>query len=125
VVVRASSEALAGGDAAVQAAWACVRARSHAPLRPPTVVAASGVSRRTLERRIQAHFGCSIQELIWRAHVDRAKRLLQESEQDLLGIALDSGFTSASAFATIFKRHAGLSPRAWRAHWRSLADPAE
>ncbi|MFW5751209.1 MAG: AraC family transcriptional regulator, partial [Planctomycetota bacterium] len=27
------------------------------------------------------------------------------------------GFVSASAFATVFKRHTGASPREWRRRW--------
>jgi LacI family transcriptional regulator len=119
VITRASSEALAGADEVLARAWSWLRQHADEAVHIPAVVRASGASRRSLERRVRERFGFGLQEAIWRAHVDRAKGLLQESDQDLLGIALDSGFSSASAFATIFKRFTGLSPREWRRRWRA------
>ncbi|MFW5844637.1 MAG: substrate-binding domain-containing protein [Planctomycetota bacterium] len=126
VVTRASSETLAGADAVLIRTWSWLRAHaSDEDLRIADLVAASGVSRRSLERRVQAQVGFGLQEALWRTRVAIAKGLLAESDQDLLGIALDSGFRSASAFATVFKRSTGLSPRAWRRRWRCGAHAGE
>ncbi len=119
VVQRASTAALAAGDPVLERTWRFLRAAAERPVNVAELVRASGVSRRGLENRVRTRLGFGLQEAIWRAHVARAKELLQDPEcsDNLLGIALASGFVSASAFATIFKRHTGTSPREWRRRW--------
>ena len=48
--------------------------------------------------------------------VEESKRLLSQQNQNLniLGVALDAGFNSKSAFNTAFKRHTGMTPKEFR-----------
>lgn len=49
--------------------------------------------------------------------IEEAKRLLRSPERDsknILGIALDSGFNSKSAFYNAFKKHTGMTPGQFR-----------
>jgi AraC family transcriptional regulator len=58
-----------------------------------------------------------------RRRLDRAARLLAETEQSVLDICLESGFASPASFATLFARRYQLSPRAFRRFARSEKNP--
>jgi AraC family transcriptional regulator len=46
--------------------------------------------------------------------MDEAKRLLRETKQSIVAIALDLGYSNPSHFAQIFRRETGLSPSDYR-----------
>ena len=46
--------------------------------------------------------------------IDKAKKALAKSRQDVAAIARELGFPSSQYFATQFKRETGMSPREWR-----------
>lgn len=46
--------------------------------------------------------------------IERAKRLLTESAQPIVGVAVDAGFATQSRLTTVFKRHTGFTPAAYR-----------
>jgi AraC family transcriptional regulator len=48
------------------------------------------------------------------ARMNAARRLLRETNQSIVAIALDLGFSSASHFAQVFRREAELSPSDYR-----------
>lgn len=48
------------------------------------------------------------------ARINAARRLLRETNQSIVAIALDLGFSSASHFAQVFRREAELSPSDYR-----------
>ncbi len=61
-------------------------------------------------------------EFLTRCRVEAAARLIREKpERNLTDIAFDCGFQSSQYFSTIFARHAGKSPRSWRASLASTA----
>lgn len=67
--------------------------------------------------------GENLGEFVQRIRLEWAgTALLQRPQADVLEIALDSGFQSASAFARAFKEHFGVTATAWRsggaAAWR-------
>ena len=51
--------------------------------------------------------------LTWK-RIERAKQLLIQSEIPITQVCVDIGFQSASSFSSLFRRHTGLSPRAFR-----------
>lgn len=51
---------------------------------------------------------------------DHAARELQATDKPIVDVAMESGFNNLSHFYHVFKRHRGMSPRAFR-----LSDPAE
>ncbi len=59
--------------------------------------------------------------------IEESQRLLARSDQrlNILGIALESGFNSKSAFNTAFKKYTGMTPKEYRAHagWQSTDSP--
>jgi AraC-like DNA-binding protein len=75
---------------------------------------ASGLSQRQLERKFQAAFAVSPQDFLIKTRLLAASRLLRESDESLVQIAFDCGFTDQSAFSLHFRRHFGITPRDFR-----------
>jgi len=46
--------------------------------------------------------------------MDAARRLLRETKQSVVDIALDVGYTNPSHFSQLFRRETGLSPSDYR-----------
>lgn len=58
--------------------------------------------------------GESPHQFVLRQRVESAQHLLKETDAPLAHIALESGFANQSHLTRIFKRHLGLTPRAYR-----------
>ena len=65
-------------------------------------------------RAFRNRFGETPHQFVLRRRIDRAKRLLSETETPLVEIALSCGFASQSHFASVFHRHVGLTPSRYR-----------
>ena len=63
---------------------------------------------------IKKETGLTAQEIIARHLVDRAKRRLTESTDDISIVAYESGFQHPQHFSRMFKRLTGLSPTQFR-----------
>lgn len=59
-------------------------------------------------------FGTTLLEYINRHRVTHAQRLLATTDDSVLKIALDSGFSSLSRFNAVFKAYSKCTPRAYR-----------
>jgi AraC family transcriptional regulator len=66
-------------------------------------------------RAFKQSMGMSPTNFIAERRIERAKRLLQETELPISEIALRAGFSSQSHFTTSFHRVAGATPKAFRA----------
>ena len=47
--------------------------------------------------------------------IDAARQMLEQTDQDLLTIALAVGFSDASYFTKVFRHQTDMTPSAWRA----------
>jgi AraC-like DNA-binding protein len=74
------------------------------------LVAASGLSPKTLVRHYQANFGVDPVEEIQRLRIAQAKRLLAAESRKIVEVAAECGFSSQAAFNNYFRRHTGCSP---------------
>ncbi len=77
-----------------------------------------GVSAAVLSTTINTCYGKNFRNLINEYRVEEAKRKLRDpalSHLSVLGIALESGFSSEASFYRIFKQHTSLSPAAYAA----------
>ena len=81
-----------------------------------------GISQRTFQRRLR-ELGTSFQQEINSAHLRIAKRLMQETDNSLKWIAIESGYASLQHFSSSFRARVGVSPSAWRVG-RSVAKQA-
>ncbi|MFI0474037.1 helix-turn-helix domain-containing protein [Halomonas sp. HMF6819] len=110
-------------------AWLCQRLTTlTAPSRTPQLVEALsrlscspleagarlGLSRRTLERRLEREAGVSPGQLMAFARLHYARRALIGSRQPLAQIALTCGYHDQSHFSHAFKRFALEAPGAYR-----------
>ena len=121
IVVRASSDAFSARDPEVQAALRFLADNSHHPIRVPDVTSATGVGRKTLERRFKEELGTTIYNELHRLRIERVKRQLVENvEAPIKEIGSNAGFASLSNFYAAFKKQTGVTPEAYRAEH---ADP--
>jgi AraC family transcriptional regulator len=56
--------------------------------------------------------GESPHHFVLRQRIERAQRLLKETDVPLAHIAVESGFANQSHLTRVFKQHRGLTPRA-------------
>lgn len=87
----------------------------------PTVgelAALAGVSERHLLRLFRARGGTSLVEFLRKARLQKATRLLTDTDLALKEIAHQLGFSSHASFATAFRRDTGAAPSAFRREHR-------
>jgi len=108
VVVRQSSNVIAIEDADVAAALSFIRLHAlDERLNVSRVVEATGLSRRTLERRFERHVGHTPHDEIQRLRLARVKQLLAETDLAQDTIAARSGFSHKAYMCTAFKKQTG------------------
>lgn len=78
------------------------------------LVAASGLSTKTLVRRYRAIFGIDPVDQVNGIRLGEAKRLLAVGSMTISDVAATCGFSSLAAFNNYFRRHAGCSPTAFQ-----------
>jgi AraC-like DNA-binding protein len=71
------------------------------------------MSERTLRRRLQ-DAGCSYRILLEQVQLERAKAMLERSDESMAAIAQRVGFSDARAFARAFRRWTGVAPHVYR-----------
>ncbi|MEM9079448.1 MAG: DNA-binding transcriptional regulator [Verrucomicrobiota bacterium] len=118
VITRRSTDTFAFEDEDLIRALHFIHHNAHRPIKVNDVVAATSLSRRSLEQRFRSQFHQSIHDEIWRVHFELAKKLLSTTDLGLQAVAERSGFRSASALANLFKQNTGLTPRTYRAENR-------
>lgn len=118
VVTRRSTDVMALADRAAARALRFIRENAARPIQVDEVVRHVGRSRRALEIRFRRAVGRSIHAEIQRAHIERVKRLLQETDLAMPKVAEAAGFTSASYFGAVVRRALGMTPAQYRRHVR-------
>jgi len=114
VAVRRSSDVVAQDDAVVAKALQVIRDRARHNLSVIDVCEAAGVSRRTMERRFFRSVNRSVLTEIVRRRLERAKRLLLETDLPCHNIAAEAGFGSLKTFNRAFCRIEGITPQNFR-----------
>ena len=91
-----------------------IREHADTTIKVRDVVAATTISRRSLEGRFNTLIGRTLHEEIWRGHFDLAMRLLSSSDLSLQEVAERSGFRTASALVNLFRQRLGVTPKEFR-----------
>ena len=105
-----------GNDEIVNRAVEFIWNHSHAYVDVGEVVAQTGLSRRSLERRFTKALRRSVLEEIQRCRLDRAKRLLTETRVPIKQVVHRAGLRSHQQLCLLFQAHEGMSPTAYREH---------
>lgn len=101
-------------DPVVVEALQIIRTRSHRAISIDEIAEELSVARRTLDRRFTAATGRSILEEINDCRLNRAKRLLAETDLSLRSIANQVGFSAPERMGLLFSRREGMSPSEFR-----------
>ncbi|PIK72452.1 DNA-binding protein, partial [Methylobacterium frigidaeris] len=79
-----------------------------------TIARAVGVSPRSLSRAFLQHWGTTVHQYVLSRRLERAKTMLRATDHTITSIALDTGFSSQSHLATVFRKVTGLTPKEFR-----------
>lgn len=74
----------------------------------------AGMSLSTFERQVRRIYGVTPTQLLIRARIEVATRLLRETNWPITRVALECGYFDHSAFTRVFRATVGLTPRAFR-----------
>lgn len=83
-------------------------------LSPSKVAAVVGLSTRQLERLFLRYVGSSPKAYITTLRLERARKMLQQTHMRVIDVAIACGFTSASHFSKLYRKHFGTSPHVER-----------
>lgn len=92
-------------------AIALMEANIEEPLTTHELSAHLGMSRRQLERLFKKHLQAVPSRYYLNLRLQRARRLLRESDQPVGEIALAHGFSSGAHFSTAYRHRFGTTPR--------------
>ncbi|WP_163874679.1 helix-turn-helix domain-containing protein [Rhizobium laguerreae] len=74
----------------------------------------TGLSQSHFSHAFKASTGIAPHQWQTIARLDRAKRLLVESENALTAIAAETGFADQAHFTRVFRKHVGITPASWK-----------
>lgn len=119
VATRQSTETMAIGDVALVKALSFIRENAAELIQVEDVTRQAGVSRRGLERRFMQVLGRTPAEEIRRVHLERAKKLLLETDLPIPDVASGSGFGSPEYMTYVFRSEFQQTPLKYRKMIRS------
>jgi LacI family transcriptional regulator len=113
-VTRKSTDITAIPDANITAALAFIRQHAADPISVNDVVKAVTISRRVLERRFQKYLQRSVYDEVQRVHIERACRMLIDTELQVVEVGDASGFSGRARFHATFAKAMGHTPKQYR-----------
>jgi LacI family transcriptional regulator len=114
VIARDSTDFFAVQDEIVARALRFIEGNISKPFQVGDVAAAARASRRTLERRFQKNCGRSIAQEIRLLRLQKAKRLLAETDMLVKQISRETGFNDPIRLHELFVREEGMTPTSYR-----------
>jgi transcriptional regulator GlxA family with amidase domain len=106
------------GDSAILAAQRRIDENFAVAAPVEEMVSWSGLAPRTFKRRFTAATGHTPIAYVQQIRVERAKRLLESSDQPVEEISWAVGYEDPASFRRLFKRLTGLTPSAYRQRFR-------
>jgi len=80
-----------------------------------TVAEALGTSERQASRLFRSELATTFRDHVARLRLERAKRLLRETDLPVIEVAAEAGWSSLGHFTTTFRRRTGMTPTRYRA----------
>jgi len=102
------------GDDQVRQAQRRLESRFPEPLRIDGIASEVGISPRHFKRRFKQATGETPIHYLQRVRIEAARRKLEAGDDPVSEITWQVGYEDAGSFRRLFKRHTGLSPRAYR-----------
>ena len=118
VMERLSTDTLAVDDPKLVQVVHYLRAHAFEPITMKDVLRAVPMARRSLERRFHQTFGRSPLDEIRRMRVNKARRLLAETDMPMQQIAEACGYATYNYLTHVFKNETGRTPRSYRRQFR-------
>lgn len=119
VVTRRSTDIVAIEDPCVAGALNFIHQQAGRPIQIDDVVRQVAISRRALEIRFRHAIGRTILGEIQRVRLQRAKRLLWETDLPLPHVAESAGFGTPSYLVQVFRQRVGVTPARYRRQVRT------
>lgn len=119
VVTRRSTEIVALDDPEVAEALHYLHDHAAEPIGVADLVEHLMVSRRSLEIRFRKATGRTIHDELQRVRIERAKRLLRETDLPIARVASAAGFASPSYLAQVFRQSERVTPARYRRQVRT------
>lgn len=113
-IARRSTDFWTIDDADVAAAVRFLRERVGRHIQIRDVAKHVGVSPSTLKNRFRAALGRTIHSELQRLRLDRAKKLLADTDMPLKQVAAQVGFRYVQYLTRVFRRHVGQTPGQYR-----------
>jgi LacI family transcriptional regulator len=114
IITRESSDRFISEDELVSKAMRYIAEHVRQAVSAEDIAAALEVSRRTLDRRFEEVVGKTLSQEIVRRRILDIEGMLVESDLTMASIGELFGFGSASQFTQFYKKHAGITPTAFR-----------
>jgi LacI family transcriptional regulator len=114
LVARKSSDLLAVNHPGVARSLRFIREHSHEPISVKDLVGVAAMSRRGLHKAFLEQLGRPPGQELHRVRIERARKLLAESDHKLEVVAGMCGYQSANSFCVAFKQSTGMSPKQYR-----------
>ena len=114
IVARRSTDIVAFHDRRIAAAVRFIRTNATSKINVDDIARFVDIPRRTLLRHFQAMLGHTIEKEILKTRMDRAKRLLIETDFTLSSIAIKVGYATTDYFVQAFRREIGVTPHRYR-----------
>lgn len=114
IVIRESTSHREFSDPIVEKALVYIEKNIERPFRIRELVAFCDVSPHTLADRFQKHLGIPPVAEVRRQRIERAKKLLTDTDDAVSQIASQCGFKSLFHFSKAFKELTGISPTRFR-----------
>lgn len=119
LIVRKSSDLVAVSHPGVARSLRYMWDHCHEPIGVNDMAQAASMSLRNFHQAFVDNIGRSPGQELQRIRIERAKKLLSDSNSKMEVIAKMSGYESANSFWVAFKRLAGLSPKQYRKRFTS------
>ncbi len=114
LITRKSSDLLAVNHKGVANSLRFIWEHCHEPISVKDLVGVAAMSRRGLHKAFLENLGRTPGQELQRMRIERAKRLLAESDHKVEIVAGMCGFQSANSFCVAFKQATGISPKQFR-----------
>ncbi len=110
VATRASTDTVAVADPRFAAALRWAREHFTEAIGVDDLARVAGMSRSLLERGFRELLGCPPYEHLLRLRMEKARRLLRETDLAVAEVAAQCGFQSAGHFSAAFRQREGVPP---------------